>query len=217
MLKIYGRDSSVNVQKVLWAVEELGVPYERLDRGGKYGGIDSAEFIALNPHRKVPTIDDRGVVIWESNAIIRYLATKHGPSPLWPDDPVQRAYADQWMDWMQSTLAADFYDLFWQVVRTPPSKQDSDSIANAAFRVGHHYTLLDGWLANRRFILGDNFSLADIAIGVTLHRYFKVLAEAGLPVREQSALRAWYARLAKRPAYSRNVMVSYEELRALDA
>jgi glutathione S-transferase len=217
MLKIYGRASSVNVQRLLWAVDELGIPYERFNRGGKYGGIDGAEFGSMNPHRKIPTIDDGGVVVWESNAIIRYLASKHGPSSLWPDDPAQRAQADQWMDWSQSTLSADFYDLFFRAVRTPPSKKDKERIADAALKAGQHYTLLDRWLTHRKYMLGEDLSLADIAIGVTLHRYFKLLVEAQLPVPEQGALRAWYQRLAERPAYSRHVMVSYEELRAQDA
>jgi glutathione S-transferase len=155
--------------------------------------------------------------VWESNAIIRYLASKHGPSSLWPDDPAQRAQADQWMDWSQSTLSADFYDLFFRVVRTPPSKKDKERIADAALKAGQHYTLLDRWLTHRKYMLGEDLSLADIAIGVTLHRYFKLLVEAQLPVPEQGALRAWYQRLAERPAYSRHVMVSYEELRAQDA
>ena len=131
MLKIYGRGSSVNVQRVLWAVDALGLAHERLDRGGKYGGLDDADYIAMNPHRRVPSIADGDVVVWESNAIIRYLAAKYGPSALWPADFGQRAQADQWMDWTQSTLSADYYDLFWSVVRTPPSKRNAHHIAAA--------------------------------------------------------------------------------------
>ena len=132
MLKIYGRGSSVNMQRVLWAVDALGLAHERLDRGGKYGGLDDADYIAMNPHRRVPSIADGDVVVWESNAIIRYLAAKYGPSALWPADFGQRAQADQWMDWAQSTLSADYYDLFWSVVRTPPSKRNAHHIAAAA-------------------------------------------------------------------------------------
>lgn len=217
MLKIYGRASSVNVQRVLWAVDELGLAYERIDRGGRYGGLDDADYIAMNPHRRVPSIVDGDVVVWESNAIIRYLAAKYGPSALWPDKLGQRAQADQWMDWTQSTLSADYYDLFWQVVRTPASKRNADRITEAADRAGRHYDLLDAWMAHRSFMLGDTFSLADISIGVTLHRYLSVLKEAALPPRRQYALRDWYARLADCPAYRTNVMASYEELRAYDA
>ncbi len=118
------------------------------------------------------------------------------------------------MDWAQSTLCADFYDLFFRAVRTAPSKKDNQRIADTAVRVGHHYTLLDRWLTNRQYMLGAHLSLANITVGVTLHQYFKVLAEAQLPVPEHGALRAWYTRLAERPAYGRHVMVSYEELRA---
>jgi glutathione S-transferase len=109
MLKIWGRSTSVNVQKVMWTVGEIGVPYERIDVGGRFGGLDTPTYLAMNPNGRVPTMDDGGVIVWESNAIVRYLVARYSPGYLWDRSPGLRAEADQWMDWMQSTLAPDFY------------------------------------------------------------------------------------------------------------
>ena len=213
MLRIYGRASSVNVQKVLWTVGELEIAYERIDVGGRFGGLDTPGFLAKNPNRRIPTIDDDGTVIWESNAIVRYLAARHGEGTLWAVDPAERAQADQWMDWMQTTLAPDFYDLFWQVIRIPKAQQRAEAIASAAQRTAAHYGLVDRSLAGRSFIRGERFTMADIPIGVTLYRYFSALQEAALPAPSLPSLEGWYDRLQSRPAYRRYVMTSYEELR----
>lgn len=213
MLKIYGRATSVNVQKALWTLGELALPYERIDVGGQYGGLQSPEFLAMNPHSRIPTIDDDGVVVWESNAIVRYLAARHGVGRLWIEDPGERAQADQWMDWMQTTLAPDFYDLFWQTVRIPKAQQRAAAIADAAGRALRHYELLDRQLAGRDFLLGAGFTLADIPAGVTLRRYFAALDEGGLARPSLPGLEAWYRRLQARPAYRQHVLTSYEPLR----
>jgi glutathione S-transferase len=213
MLTLYGRTTSVNVQKVLWALAELGVEHRRLDRGGSHGGLDDPAFLAMNPNRRIPVIDDDGVVVFESNAIVRYLAARHGAGTLWPKDAGERAQADQWMDWMQTTLAPDFYDLFWKVIRTPAERREPAAIEVAAARCHAHYGLLDERLQQRSFLAGDGLTMGDLPAGTTLYRYFACLDEAELEPPPLAALAAWYERLAARPAYRSQVMTSYEPLR----
>ena len=209
MLKIWGRSTSANVQKVLWMVDEIGLAYERIDAGGRFGGLDTPAYRALNPNTRVPTIEDDGVVVWESNAILRYLAARYSEGDLWDRDPGARAQVDQWMDWMQTTLAPDYYGLFWAAVRTPPERRNLAAIKQHARELGEHYRLLDRLLAGRAFLLGDRLSLADIAIGVTLYRYHEMDVER--PALANFS--AWYARLGQRPAFRKNVMTSFDELR----
>jgi glutathione S-transferase len=199
MLKVWGRATSVNVQKVMWAVGEMGIAHERIDVGGRFGGLTAPAYLALNPHARIPTIEDDGVVVWESNAIIRYLAARHGEDMFWKRDP----------GWMQTTLAPDFYAVFWAVVRTPAGRQDRAAIKDLTERLTAHYALLDRQLATRPYLTGDRFSLADIAVGVTLFRYFEM--EIDRPVLAN--LQDWYKRLRGRPPFRDHVMISFEELR----
>ena len=209
MLIVWGRATSVNVQKVMWAVGEIGIAHERIDVGGRFGGLDAPAYLAMNPHRRVPTIDDDGVIVWESNAIVRYLAARYSEGAFWDRDPGLRAQADQWMDWMQTTLAPDFYAVFWAVVRTPAGRQGRAAIKNVTKRLTAHYELLDRQLATRPYLVGERLSLADIAVGVTLYRYYEM--EIVRPAL--SNLHDWYERLKQRPAYRDHVMISFEELR----
>ena len=212
MLKVWGRASSINVQKVMWAVGELGLPHQRIDAGGSFGGLDTPEFAAMNPNRRIPTIDDGGLVVWESNAIVRYLATRYGAGTLYPEDWPRRAAAEQWLDWMQATLYRDWIDLFWGLVRTPPSKRDAAAIQAAAKRTGELYGILDAHLAGRPYVAGVELTMGDIPVGATLYRYFTMeIARPRLPNVE-----AYYARLRDRPAYREHVMISYDNLRAKD-
>jgi glutathione S-transferase len=209
MLKVWGRATSVNVQKVMWAVGEMGIAHERIDAGGRFGGLATPAYLAMNPNARIPTIEDDGVVVWESNAIIRYLAARYDEGRLWSRDPGARAPADAWMDWMQTTLAPDFYGVFWAVVRTPAGRQDRAAIKDLTARLTDHYVLLDRQLAARPYLVGDRFSLADIAVGVTLYRYFEMEIERPA----LSNLQAWHERLRERPAFRDHVMISFEELR----
>jgi glutathione S-transferase len=209
MLKVWGRATSVNVQKVMWAVGEMGIAHDRIDVGGRFGGLTTPAFLAMNPNGRVPTIEDDGVVVSESNAIIRYLAARHSMGMLWERDPGTRAQADAWMDWMQTTLAPDFYGVFWAVVRTPADRQDRTAIKDLTERLTGHFELLDRQLATRPYLVADRFSLADIAVGVTLYRYFEM--EIDRPAL--SNLREWHNRLKERPAFRDHVMISFEELR----
>src|SRR6266849_4106379 len=124
MLKIWGRTNSVNVKKALWAAEELGMKYERIDAGMQFGVNKTPEYLGMNPTGLVPTIDDGGFVLWESHAIVRYLAAKHGAGTLWSNDLRVRADADRWMDWTHSFSREFQRPVFWPLVRTPPEKRD---------------------------------------------------------------------------------------------
>ena len=208
MLKIWGRRSAFNVQKVLWLIDELSLPHDHIDAGGSFGGLDDPAFRAMNPHGRVPVIDDDGVVVWESHTILRYLAARHGAGTLWAADPGERSRADRWMDWTLATLQRDFMDLFWGFYRTPEDKRNWPMIDQRIERCAAHFRLLDGHLAGHPWLAGDDFTIADIPAGTTLYRYFEIdVARPDVPHVE-----AWYARLAERPAYRAHVMRPFDEL-----
>ena len=173
MLTVWGRRSSFNVQKVMWLVEELSIPHEHKELGGWFGGLDSVEFRNMNPHGKVPVIKDGDVVVWESHAILRYLAAQYGPENIWSANAARRAEADQWMDWSQTRLQPDFLGgVFWGHYRTPEAQRNVPEIQRSLKRCASHFQLLNEFLGDRKFLLGDEISLADIAIGTHLYRYF---------------------------------------------
>jgi glutathione S-transferase len=210
MLRLWGRTTSMNVQKVIWTLGEIGIAYERIDVGGRFGGLEGAAYRALNPNGRIPTIEDDGVVVWESNAVVRYLGARYSEGVLWDQDPGKRARVDQWMDWMQTTLGPDLFAVFLAVIRTPPAQQDRNAIGKLSTTLGERYRLLDAQLEGRRFLTGDNLSMADIVIGATLYRYHEM--EIDRPPLKRLA--GWYERLGERPAYRNSVMTSFEELRA---
>lgn len=208
MLKIWGRPDAFNVQKVLWLIDELGLAHEHIPLGGAFGGLDEPAFRAMNPHGKVPVIDDGGRVIWESHAIIRYLAVRHGAGGLWPEDAFARSQCDRWMDWSLATLQRDFMDLFWGYYRTPEAARDLPLIVRATERCAQHFALLDRHLSEQPFLAGAAFTMADIPAGTSLHRYF------GLDLERPSVPRVerWFDRLAARPAYRSRVMQPFDHL-----
>jgi glutathione S-transferase len=210
MLRIWGRRSSANVQKVLWLVGELDLPHEHVPAGGDFGGLDDPAFRAMNPHGKVPVIADGEVGVWESHAILRYLAAAHGADRFWPADPAARAPVDGWMDWAQTALQPAFLSgVFWGGYRTPEAQRDAVSVARALEQTARCLTLVDAQLAGRAFVVGETLSLADIAIGAHLYRYFELeIDRPALP-----RLEAWYGRLSERPAYREHVMVPFGELK----
>ncbi len=202
MLKVLGRLTSVNVMKVMWCIDELGVAHERVDIGGPFGGNKDPAYLAKNPNGLVPTIDDDGFVLWESNACVRYIASKHGAGSLWPTDPKVRGDADRWMDWQLTTLSAPSTVVFWQLIRTKPEDRDMKAVAAAAVKLNELYGMLDKMLAGRKFVAGDQLTIGDIPIGAQTFRWFNLPIErAKVPNVE-----AWYARLSERPAYKRNCM-----------
>jgi len=142
-MKIWGRANSINVMKVLWAADECGIAYERTDVGGAFGGNDQKWYLDMNPNGVVPTIDDGGRVIWESNSAVRYLSAKYAAGTLWPNDPGQRSDADRWMDWQIGTISEPMRICFWGLIRTPPEKRDMAAIKKAAADAGKLWGRLD--------------------------------------------------------------------------
>jgi len=203
MLKLWGRINSINVQKVLWALEELGVPYERKDAGLQFGVVNEPFYRKMNPNGRVPTIEDDGFVLWESNAIVRYLSAKHGAGTLWPDDLRQRADADHWMDWATSTLAPAITPVFWGLIRTPPEKRDLKAIDEGAGKLGQAFEVLEQSLEGRDYVAGKPFTMGDIPLGAFVYRWYSLeVKRPRLPRVE-----AYYRRLQERPAHKKHVML----------
>ncbi len=202
MRTLLGRANSSNVMKPVWLLEELGLPYERTDLGGPFGGNDTPEYRAINPNGVVPTLVEGDFVLWESNAIVRYLCAANAPgSPMWPDDLKARASIDRWMDWQQTTLNRPQSIVFQGLVRMRPEQRDHAAIAAATTEVTRCWTLLDGILERVEYVAGPVFTLADIALGVHVHRWFSF--DIARP--PQPHLRAWYDGLLTRPAYRQHV------------
>ena len=210
MVKIWGRCSSFNVQKVLWLAGELGLPFENIPVGGRFGGLDDPAFLAMNPHGRIPVLEDGALAVWESHAILRYLAARHGAGAFWADDPAARSAIDGWMDWAQTALLPDFLGgVFWGFYRTPPARRNEPAIAASLARCAGHFGLIERLLEGRPFLLGEALTLADIPIGSALYRWFELdIHRPKLP-----NLQAWYERLQDRPAYREHVMVPFDELR----
>jgi glutathione S-transferase len=210
MLKVWGRTSSFNAQKVLWLLDELSLRYEHIPAGGRFGRLDEPAFRAMNPHSHVPVLEDDGLVVWESHAILRYLAAKYGSDRFWSDDPATRSLADRWMDWSQTTLQPDFLiGVFWGYYRTPDAQRDWPAINRSIARCAGHFRLIDSLLTTRPFLLGETLTLADIPIATSLYRYFELDIERPAIAN----VRAWYDRLQQRPAYRDRVMLAFNELR----
>ena len=202
MLRILGRDTSSNVQKVLWAAGELGLDFEREDIGGAFGGNDTPEYLALNPNGYVPTLIDGDYTLWESNSIVRYLAATHGAGTLWPTDPRVRGSAERWMDWQIATLSPTMVTVFRGLVRTPPEERDMAAIAAARDRTARLFAMLDAALGGSEYVAGDSFTVGDIPVGIAAYRWYHLDIE-----REDYAnLERWYGRLTERPAYREHIM-----------
>ena len=194
MLKIWGRLTSVNVQKVVWCADELGLEYERVEAGGKYGLVNTPEYLAMNPNGLVPVIENDGFVLWESNAITRYLAARYGEGSLWPTDFQMRADADRWMDWQAVSFNPAIGPGFWQLIRTAPEKRDAAVIEAARDSGEKKLALLDQHLATRDFVAGASFTMGDIPLGCSVDRWYKL----PLPRESHPHVERWYARLCER-------------------
>lgn len=212
MLTVWGRRDSSNVQAVMWTIGELGLPVHRIDAGHRFGGTKTPEFLAMNPNGLVPVLrDGDGAPMFESAAIIRYLAARYGSAPFWPDDPVARAPVDQWAEWARLNVAVPFtQQVFTPLVRTPSAERDTAAVAR--FMAGFPRTLAiaEARLAAQPWLAGDDFTVADIQCGYMLYRYFTLpIDRPDLP-----ALQRYYERLQARPAFAEHVMVSYAALQA---
>jgi glutathione S-transferase len=211
MLTVYGRATSSNVQLVMWTLAELGLDCERLDYGHAHGGLDTPEFGAMNPHRKVPVLCDGDLVIWESTAILRYLAARYGDGgAFWPADPALRAPVDMWAEWGKTTLTAGFtHPIFWPRVRTPANQRDEAALAAAITAFDGHLVRLADQLGEQPCICGGTLTAADIVAGHLLYRWFTI----DIPRAANPTVEAYYDRLTRRPAYRDTVMISYDALR----
>jgi glutathione S-transferase len=214
MLTVWGRRSSSNVQALMWCIGELGLPYRRHDAGHNYGVTDTPDFLAMNPNGTVPVLrDGNGQPLWETGAILRYLAGRYGAAPFWPAESPDRAHVDRWAEWAKINVALGFTaPIFWRVVRTAPSRRDPAAIAQAVARLDGLLDIAETQLSRGAFLAGDDLTLADIQFGHVLYRYFDI----PIARRHRPALRRYYDALVTRPAFREHVMVSYEELRVLD-
>ena len=206
MLKIYGRDNSINVRKVLWACAELGIAFEREDWGAGFRPTSEAGFLAMNPNAMVPVIDDDGFVLWESNSILRYLAAQHGGSALYPAAPRERARIDQWLDWQASDLNRSWSYAFMALARKSPEHGDAQQVAASITGWTRFMQVLEQQFQHSGgYVAGADFTLADIAVGLSVNRWFGTPFEhAPLP-----AVAAYFERLTERPGfrtYGRNGM-----------
>ena len=213
MLTVWGRASSSNVQKVMWAVAELGLPHERKDVGGHFGGLDTDDYGKLNPNRLVPTVEfEDGLVMFESNAIVRTLARRDAARRLWPADPRAEALTDMWAEWSQLNVTAAITALFWAVVRTAPSKRDAALIAHHMDAATKGLTIAEARLAQMPYLAGDALTIADINFANGLYRYRTMeIDRPALP-----NVKRYYDSLVARPAYAEHVMVDYSALRVHD-
>ncbi|MGH6760170.1 MAG: glutathione S-transferase [Phyllobacterium sp.] len=202
MLKVWGRKNSTNVKKALWCAEELNLHYEHIPAGGAFGVVDDPTFRKLNPNGLVPVIEDDGLVLWESNAIVRYLGSKYGDGEFYAADPAKRARADRWMDWTTSRVATPFRDIFWNMVRTPEEQRDMAAIEKGIQACGALFAIADAALSEEDYLSGPKLGMGDIPLGCFIYAWFEMPIERPhLP-----GLARWYARLKERPAYQQAVM-----------
>jgi glutathione S-transferase len=196
MLKIWGRMSSINVKKVVWTAQELALDMQRTEAGGLFGVVKTPQYMALNPNSLVPVIEDEDYVLWESNVIVRYLAAKHAMGQMYPTDLRERFDAERWMDWQQTTLNPASRPGFWQLVRTPPEQRNAALIEESNAAVEELMAVLDAHLAQRSFMVGERFTMADIPVACEIHRWF------GLPQQRQSRphIERWYDSIRARQA-----------------
>jgi glutathione S-transferase len=194
MLKIWGRISSINVKKVVWTAQELGLDFQRTEAGGLFGIVTTPEYIALNPNSLVPLIEDDDYALWESNVIVRYLCAKHAPDTLYPQALRERFDAERWMDWQQTTFNPASRPGFWQLVRTPPEQRNLELIAESNAAVESLMATLDAHLATREFMLGARFTMADIPLACEAHRWFSLLQ----PRQSRPHVERWFASLRAR-------------------
>ena len=187
----------------MWCAAELGLEIERSDIGGAFGGNDGAEYLSRNPNGKIPTLIDKDYVLWESNAIVRYLCDQYGIGHWLPETSRKRGHANQWMDWYQTALHRPMTVLFWQLIRTKAENRDYAAIEAAIGECANYWTMLDQHLAERLYILGDQISMADIPLGCAAYRWHSMeFTRPNLP-----NFQAWWSRISERSAYQAHVML----------
>jgi glutathione S-transferase len=203
MLKIWGRNTSSNVRKVLWCCAELGIEYDREDIGGNFGKNDEQWYLDMNPNGLVPTVEDDGMILWESNSIVRYLCNKYSEGEAWPSDRQERAEAEKWMDWQLSVYAPKCGPIFRGIVHTPEAERDPVAIKAASDELIKVSAFLDKHLEGRDFMMGDKLTMTDFALGIHVNRYYVLVEDKPA----QPNLDAWYERLKARPTFVESVMI----------
>jgi glutathione S-transferase len=206
-ITLWGRDSSANVQKVRWALAELGLSYDHIPLGGKFGGNKTADYLAMNPNGLVPTIRDGDLILWESHAILRYLTATYGAGTLWPLASADRAVSDQWTDWTATTFQPAWLGVFWNRVRTPVEQQDSAKVAKGIEETENCLAMLDERLADAPFLGGAGLTYADIAAGIAMFRW------STMPIarKDWPNLARWHAGLRQREPFRAAVEIDYSE------
>jgi glutathione S-transferase len=201
MLKIWGRATSSNVQKVLWCCAELGIEFERVDVGGPFGGNRDPEYLAMNPNGLVPTVKDGDLVMWESNTICRYLAATRNGEHLYPRDPAARTHVERWMDWQLAVIGPPMGQLLFGLVRSTPETRDPAAIEAARRRAAAAWTIVEDEVKSRPYLAGDHLSLAEIVLGTQIYRWF------AFPIERPDLpnLRAWYDRMHQRPGFRKHI------------
>jgi len=200
MLKIWGRANSINIQKVLWCCAETGVKFERVDAGMQFGVNNTPEYKAMNPNGLVPMINDDGFVLWESHAIVRYLARKHGLGTLCPSDAKVAADADRWMEWYSTTLWNHMKPIFWNLVRTPAEKRNMADVEDNRQKLAAYLAMADVHLAKNPWLAGKEFTMGDIPLAVLCHRWFS------LPIERPAManLERWFKTVGERPGFKQH-------------
>lgn len=200
---LYGRRTSINVQKALWALHETGVAFEWKESDTPIGWADNPDYRKINPNARVPSLVVDGHIIRQSNVIVRYLAFTHSRGTLWPEDPVVRAQSDEWMDWQQTELSQNLTPVFWGLIRTAPEKRDVAAIAAGIERLNGNFRVLEGHLAGRKFVAGGSFTMGDIAAAASVYRYM------AMPIERPSLpnVEGYYKRMQERPHYRTDVMI----------
>jgi glutathione S-transferase len=202
MLKIWGRNTSVNVQKAMWAIGELGLACERIDVGGSFGKNNEPAYLAMNPNGLVPTLEEDGFLLWESNSIVRYLAAKYGPGRLEPADLQARARASSWMDWQLTVAAPAITPVFWGLIRTPPEKRDHAAIEAGKVKTAAAMKILDAQLGKTAFVAGDSLSMGDIPVALMAYRYRRLVPDR--PAFDN--LERWFKGIEQRPPFKEHVL-----------
>jgi glutathione S-transferase len=202
MIKIWGRKTSSNVQKAMWAIGEIGLPHERIDIAGPFGKNREAAYLAMNPNGLVPTLEEEdGYLLWESNTIVRYLAAKHRSNILEPADLRTRANASKWMDWQLAVAGPAIFECFWGLIRTPPDKRNHVAIEESKKKTTAAMTIMDDQLAKTQYLAGDAFSYGDIPVGIIAYRYRQLVPDRP-PLKN---FERWYAALSSRQAFKDHV------------
>lgn len=197
-MRLWGRINSINVQKVVWALEEIGLPYERVEAGMEHGGVDTDAYLALNPNGRVPTFVDGDVVLWESNTIVRFLGREYSLGRHWPGEPAAASRGESWMDWQLGALQLPMRTAFWGLIRTAPDERKALEINGAMSELHAQWLILERHLRDRPFVTADRFTLSDIPLGCFWSRY----ARLGGRADDLPSCRNWYERLRTRPAAS---------------